>query len=84
MTAALPAMCHVNANEPFKGLEQMVVDLGRLLSDLTECLALGLRAFMHTSGVRDKLTDEARFEAPMLEPPALHYFFADPRLRHGP
>lgn len=80
MTAALPAMCHVNAEEPFKGLEQMVEELSRLLRDATDCLARGLQAFMTTSGVGDKLMDATRFEAPMLEPPALHYFFADARL----
>jgi hypothetical protein len=80
MTAALPAMCHVNADEPLRGLEQMVEELGLLLGDVTDCLARGLQAFMKTSGVGNTLMDATRFEAPMLEPSALHYFFADPRL----
>ncbi len=80
MTAALPAMRHVDAADPFRGLEQMVEDLGQLLGDLTDCLALGLQAFMRTSGIGSELAEATRFEAPMLEPHALHYFFADPRL----
>ena len=80
MSAALPAMRHVNADEPFKGLEQMVEELGRLLGDVPDCLARGLQAFMKAGGVGDTLMDATRFEAPMLEPPALHYFFADARL----
>lgn len=80
MTAALPAMSHVNADEPFKGLEQMLNELGQLLGDVTECLARGLQAFIHGSGVGGTLSDPVRFDAPLLEPPALHYFFADERL----
>lgn len=80
MSAALPAMKHVNANEPLKGLEQMVDELGQLLSGMTDCLARGLQAFMKTSGIGDTLSDPIRFEAPPLESPALHYFFADERL----
>lgn len=35
---------------------------------------------MKTSEVGDRLMDAKRFEAPMLEPPALHFLFADARL----
>ncbi len=80
MTAALPAMMQLNATEPFNGLAQMVDELAQLLGDLIDCLARGLQAFMYSSGVGDRLSDPTRFEAPLLEPPALHYFFADERL----
>jgi hypothetical protein len=81
MTAALPAMTHVNASDPFKGLEQMLHELEELLENLTDCLAQGLQAFLKTSGIGDKLNEPVRFDAPALEPPALHYFFADDRLK---
>lgn len=80
MSASLPAMKHVNADAPFKGLEQMLDELGKLLADVTDCLARGLQAFMHTSNVGATLSEPVRFDAPALEPPALHYFFADPRV----
>jgi hypothetical protein len=80
MAAALPAMSHVNADDPFKGLEQMVCELGQLLEGVTECLARGLQAFLHASGVGSTLSEPIRFDAPLLVPPALHYFFADERL----
>ncbi|CAE6858747.1 hypothetical protein R75471_00052 [Paraburkholderia domus] len=79
MTAALPAMSHVNADDPFKGLEQMLQELGQLVGDITDCLALGLQAFLSESGIGNSLSDPIRFDAPSLEPPALHYFFADER-----
>jgi len=78
MTAALPAMKHVNAAEPFLGLEQMVSELGALMSDVTDCLAIGLQAFMKE--IKESISEPIRFESPLLEPPALHYFFADERL----
>jgi hypothetical protein len=34
---------------------------------------------MKTSGIDDELMDATRFEAPVLEPPGLHHFFADAR-----
>lgn len=80
MTAALPAMKHVNNDKPFKGLEQMLDDLGQLLSGLIECLARGLQAFLDASGVGGTLSEPVRFGAPPFEPLALHYFFADERL----
>ena len=80
MTASLPAMCHVNADEPFKGLEQMLDELGELLALITECLARGLTAFIDKNGVGGALADSIRFDAPAFEPPALDYFFADERL----
>lgn len=80
ITAALPAMQHINADEPFNGLEQMVDELGQLLSGMTDCLARGVQAFLHSSGVGGALSEPVRFDAPPLDPPALHYFFADPRL----
>lgn len=79
MAAALPAMSHVNGDDPFKGLEQMLSDLGQLLGDVTECLARGLQAFLHKSCIESTLSEPVRFEAPPLIPPALHYFFADER-----
>jgi hypothetical protein len=81
MTAALPAMKHVNSDEPLAGLEQMVRELGDLLGALTECLANGLQAFLKSSGVGSTLSEPIRFDAPPFEPLALHYFFADERLR---
>jgi hypothetical protein len=57
----------------------MVEELGQLLGDVTDCLARGLQAFMKTSGIDDELMDATRFEAPVLEPPGLHHFFADAR-----
>jgi hypothetical protein len=83
MTAALPAMKHVNSDDPFKGLEQMVNELGKLLSDITDCLAQGLQAFLKKSGVGAKLSEPIRFDAPPLKPLALHFFFADERLERG-
>lgn len=80
MTAALPAMKHVNSADPFQGLEQMVSELGHLLEGITDCLARGLQAFLKKSGVGDKLSKPIRFEAPPFEPLALHFFFADERL----
>jgi hypothetical protein len=79
MAAALPAMSHVNPDDPMKGLEQMLCELGQLLGDVTECLARGLQAFMSESGIGGSLSDPIRFDAPSLAPPALHYFFADER-----
>lgn len=80
MTAALPAMKHVNSDEPFKGLDQMISELSQLLSSITDCLALGLRAFVENRDVGEKRSEPIRFDAPPLEPLALHYFFADERL----
>ena len=80
MTAALAAMKHVNCNDPFKGLDQMVSELGQLLEGITDCLARGLRAFLKTSEISARLSEPIRFEAPPLEPLALHFFFADERL----
>lgn len=80
MTAALPAMKYVNVNDPFKGLDQMATELGQLLSGITDCLARGLQAFLERSKVGVKLSEPIRFDAPLLEPLALHYFFADDEL----
>jgi len=77
MTAALPAMSHVNADDPFKGLEQMLQELGQLLDDINDCLARGLQAFLRESGIGGALSDPIRFDAPSYGLPALHYFFAD-------
>lgn len=79
MTAALPAMKHLNDADPFAGLETMVRELGVLLGEVTDCLALGLQAFLQ-GGVGGQLSEPIRFEAPMLAPLALHFFFADERL----
>jgi hypothetical protein len=80
ITAALPAMKHVNTDEPFKGLEQMLDELSHLLSGIVECLERGLQDFLNTSGVGDTLSEPIRFDTPPLNPPALHYFFADERM----
>lgn len=80
MTAALPATKHVNPDDPFKGLDQMVNELGELLSGVTDCLARGLQAFLKKSKVGAKLSEPIRFDAPSLSPLALHYFIADERL----
>ena len=81
MTASLPAMQHVNANDPFQGLEQMLNDLGGLLGKVTECLARGLRAFLGDSGVGGTMSEPIRFDAPEFKAPKLDYFFADERLK---
>jgi hypothetical protein len=80
MTAALPAMKHVKPDDPFDGLQHMVDELGRLLGAMTDCLARGLQAFLDASGVVASFSEPLRFDAPLLDPPALHYFFADERL----
>lgn len=80
MTAALPAMKHVNPDDPFNGLQRMVDELSQLLSDVTDCLARGMQAFLKDSGVGASISEPLRFDAPLLDPPALHYFFADERL----
>lgn len=80
MTAALPAMKHVNPNDPFDGLRYMVKELGELSGALTDCLARGLKAFMDSSGIVSSLSEPQRFDAPQFAPPSLHYFFADERL----
>lgn len=80
MSAALPVMKHVNSVDPFKGLEQMVGELGELLSALTDCLARGLQAFLNSSDAVAGMSEPIKFDAPLLLPPALHFFFADERL----
>ena len=80
MTAALPMMKHVKTDDPFKGLEQMVDELDQLLGAVTDCLARGLQAFLNGSGVGALLSEPLRFDAPLLDLPALHFFFADERL----
>lgn len=79
MMASLPAMRHLNATDPFEGLAQMLRELGELLGLVTECLARGIQAFLATKQLGSVLSEPIRFEAPLLEPPALHYFFADAR-----
>ena len=79
MTAALPAMKHVNHEDPIKGLDQMVSELGQLLEGITDCLARGLQAFLKKGDIGAKLSEPIRFEAPPFEPVALHFFFADKR-----
>jgi len=81
MAAALPSMTLVNAEDPFQGLGTMVAQLGALLGDITDCLARGLQEFMRANGVGDVISQAIRFEAPELKPTALHYFFADERLK---
>jgi len=82
MAAALPAMRHMNEQEPFVGLATMLDELGVLLGALTDCLARGLQAFT----IRNLLdegaqTDEpVEFDSPDFETPQVHYFYADPRL----
>jgi hypothetical protein len=80
MGAALPAMIEVNADEPFEGLKQMINDLGSLLGDITDCLSRGLQAYINGAGLFAGLSERIRFDAPVCEPTALHYFFADERL----
>lgn len=76
-------MRHVNNDAPFKGLDQMVNELGDLLAGITDCLARGLQAFLSSSNVGANLSKPIRFEAPLLEPPALHFFFADELLKEN-
>ena len=73
-------MKYVNSDDPFKGLDQMVSELGQLLSGVTDCLARGLQAFLKKSNVGAELSEPIRFDAPPLNPLALHFFFADERL----
>jgi hypothetical protein len=80
MSASLPAMRHVKPDNPLAGLEQMLQELSELLGEITDCLARGLQSFIHTSGVGGQLSKPIRFDAPLPELSALHYFFADERL----
>lgn len=80
LTSFLPAMKHVNPDDPFAGLSRMVDELGALLTDVVDCLARGMQAFLTTSGVGGELSQPIRIAAPPLEPPALHFFFAERRL----
>lgn len=79
MGAALPAMVEVNTDALLEGLKQMINDLGALLGDITDCLFRGLQAYIHGAGLFAGLSERIRFDAPVCEPPALHYFFADER-----
>lgn len=80
MGASLPSLREMNADDPFAGLGQMIDDLGALLGDLTDCLARGLQAFIGNAQLIGATSEPIRFDAPIFEPPALHYFFADERL----
>ncbi len=81
MAASLPAMLEVNADQPFEGLDQMLQDLGELLGQITDCLARGIQSFIDSAELVDSLGDAVRFDAPAFEPTALHYFFADERIK---
>lgn len=81
MAASLPAMLEVNASQPFEGLDQMLSELGELLGQITDCLARGVQAFIASADLVASLGDAVRFDAPAFEPTALHYFFADERLK---
>jgi hypothetical protein len=78
MAAALPAMREVNADEPFKGLGQMLDELGGLLKLLTNCLAKGLQTFMIERLMDEPLSDPIQFDAPDLDAFHLTYFFGVP------
>lgn len=80
MTAVLPPLRHINCEEPFAALERMLSDLGKLLEDLTDCLARGIQAFLKSSGIGGAPSDPIPFDAPPLKPVALHYFFGDPQI----
>jgi hypothetical protein len=81
IAASLPAMFAANALDPFEGLTQMLDDLGVLLSDLTDCLALGAQVFIDQKNLGQDELQPLRFEAPPFDPPGLHFFFANPRLK---
>lgn len=81
MAASLPSMLEVNANQPFEGLDQMLHDLGDLLGQVTDCLALGTQSFIASEHLVESLGEAVRFNAPVFEPTALHYFFADERIK---
>jgi hypothetical protein len=81
IAASLPAMFAANSLDPFEGLAQMLDDLGVILSDLTDCLALGAQAFIDQKNLIQDELQPIRFEAPPFDPPGLHFFFADPRLK---
>jgi hypothetical protein len=80
MAASLPAMLEVNANQPFEGLNQMLRDLGDLLGQITDCLARGIQSFIDSADLTESVGEAVRFDAPVFEPTALHYFFADERI----
>jgi hypothetical protein len=76
MAAAMPAMTAVNPDEPFKGLDQILEELGGLLGQLTDCLALGVQAFIRTKLIEEPLSDPIEFEAPDFNNFRLPYFYA--------
>lgn len=79
-TASIPAMRYVNQADPFKGLEQMLLDLGEILGMVTDCLARGIQAFISAKGLCENLSDPITFDAPLMEDRAgIHYFFSDNR-----
>ena len=60
----------------------MLEDLGALLGLVTECLARGLQAFINNFNLIASASGPQRIDAPAFMSPALHYFFADERLKH--
>lgn len=81
IASALPALSAVNAADPMEGLAIMIEDVGRLLGNLTDCLAQGLQAYMkeHLVDEGEGLDDAVRIEAPDFDSFHLPYFFADER-----
>ncbi|MET3493030.1 hypothetical protein [Variovorax boronicumulans] len=81
MAASLPALSAVNPTDPMAGLARMIDDIGELLGRLTDCLALGLTAYIgqYLANDHEGLVNPVQVEAPDFETFHLPYFFADPR-----
>ena len=77
MSAGLPMMKLVDEEAPFHGLALMIEELGKLLGELGECIAVGLQTYM-----LEALTDEDALGPPeIISGPALNethlqYFYA--------
>lgn len=83
MTASVPSMLEVNSQDCFKGLEQMLKELGEILDFVTDCLARGLQNFISSQNLASALSAPIGFDAPPMQTPGIHYFFSDERLGQG-
>jgi hypothetical protein len=75
--ASYPLMARVDPKQPFEGLGTMLEEAGRLLADLTNCLAQSLQAYMHEHLTDDDaLSEPTSVDAPYFGQFRLPYFFA--------
>jgi hypothetical protein len=75
MAAGLPMMKLVNDDSPFDGLALMLDELGVLLGDLGDCLAIGLQKYMlEVVTESDGLGEAQVIAVPKLDDTHLHYF----------